>query len=454
MSLRTRFTGAAAVLALHLSCSGRHDAGNGTDAGPDPVVDPIVSFDASPAALHPGATVALHPVFTRGSGRVEPDIGPVVSGGSYPVGPHTSAHTYTLVVTDGAVEHRRALALPFTYANAIRPIAPSPLARLDHAVVVLPGGKALVAGGRSPGPVGWVETELFDPATGAFTPSGELLVTRWNTQALRLPGGDVLLVGGETNSALSLEARAVQRWEASSGKWTIPGRLLERRSGHTATLLPGGKILVAGGLLARAELFDPDTGESRAPAGAMVHPRYGHSATLLADGRVLLAGGWDAFVAAGAVLEAELFDPATERFTPAGLLPAERGTHVAERLPDGRVLLAGGDSAVGVTPTAEIWDPASGAFTPTGALAAGRALARSVRLADGRVLVAGGVAVDGTTLAEVEVFDPATGRWTTHASLPSPRTGVGFATLLDGRVLFTGGTTGDEFPVAAAELYE
>jgi hypothetical protein len=320
-------------------------------------------------------------------------------------------------------------------------------------MVPLLDGRVLVAGGRSPGPVGWSETEVFDPATSAFTPSSELLVTRWNAPGVLLPGGDVVLVGGETNSASLDDATAVQRWDTATGVWSIAGHLLENRVGLTATLLSRGDILVVGGLASDPELFDPGSGQSRRPAGRMVHPRVGHTATLLSDGRVLLAGGWSFDL--GTTLEAEVFDPRTESFAPAGLLQADRGYHVAQRLADGRVLVAGGVTVSGApVASAEIWDPASGEFRPTGSLAAGRALATAALLADGSVLIAGGLGLDNLAFAEIEVFDPALGRWTRSASLPSPRTGVALATLQDGRVLITGGSPDGGFPVLAAELFE
>lgn len=445
-------SGAVASLALLLACSDGYGRDAGYEAGP------IVSFEATPATLRPDVPVTLRPVFTRGAGRVEPDVGPVESGGSYVVGPFTTARAYTLVVTDGATEHRRTLELPFAYAQAIRPIAPSPLARVDHTMVRLQDGRVLVVGGRSPGPTGWTTTELFDPATGTFTPSGELLVTRWNTPAVLLPGGDVLLLGGETNFAQLEAATSVQRWDAASSAWSVAGHLLEHRIGPTATLLPGGEVLVVGGFASQPEIFDPESGESRRPAGEMVQPRLGHTATPLSDGRVLIAGGWTTVL--GEVLEAEVFDPETESFTPTGLLHVGRGNHLAQRLADGRVLLAGGDTLIGdpveLTPTAtaEIWDPATGEFTPTGSLAAGRALAASARLADGSVLVAGGFGPDNVIFAEIEIFDPLTGQWTRPASLPSPRVGLALAALEDGRVLLTGGSPGNDFPVLAGELYE
>ncbi len=453
MSRRPCLLGAAAALALLLACSGTPGGGAGNGASP------IVSFDASPTTLRPGATVALRPVFTRGSGRVEPDVGPVQSGLEYVVGPFTTSRTYALVVTDGAAEHRRTLDVPFGYAHAIRSIPPSPLARDEHATVRLPDGRVLIAGGHSPGPTGWLDTEIFDPATGAFTLSGDLLVTRWNAPTVLLASGDVAIVGGETNSATLEDATAVQRWDRSTGRWSIVAHLLANRNGHTATALAGGKVLVVGGVAADSELLDVDAGTSRAPAGGTGLRRFGHTATLLLDGRVLLAGGWDASNGTLA-LQAEVFDPETETFAPAGTLHVGRANPIAERLADGRVVIAGGDTLEDVsgnltaTAAAEIWDAASGEFTSTGSLAIGRGFAASARLADGSILVAGGIGPDERALDEIETFDPATGQWTGRAALPSPRIGLALAALEDGRVLVTGGSPIGGLPITDAELYE
>lgn len=144
--------GAATAITLLLACSSPSDGGAGPDAGP------IVSFDAFPATLRPGTPVALRPVFTRGSGRVEPDVGTVESGGSYLVGPFTTARTYTLVVTDGAAERRPTLELPFDGV----PFEQTPTAT----------------------------AEIWEPSSGEFTPTGSLAAGRaFATSALILTGG-------------------------------------------------------------------------------------------------------------------------------------------------------------------------------------------------------------------------------------------------------------------------
>ena len=102
------------------------------------------------------------------------------------------------------------------------------------------------------------------------------------------------------------------------------------RADHTATLLPNGKVLIAGGegdgfqALASAELYDPST-RTFAPTGSMIMPRYAHSATLLADGRVLIAGGSQDGNRGTSVFTAEIYDPSTGAFTATGDLTSIGG---------------------------------------------------------------------------------------------------------------------------------
>ncbi|GAO02512.1 Kelch-like protein 18 [Anaeromyxobacter sp. PSR-1] len=124
--------------------------------------------------------------------------------------------------------------------------------------------------------------------------------------------------------------------------------------------LGDGRVLVVGGLdaawtyVAEAELWDPDTG-AFTPAGALTTPRADHTATLLADGRVLVAGGTDAD---GTRLDTvELWDPATRAFTPGpARLGAARALHTATPLPDGRVLVVGGEDGHAALRQAEVYE--------------------------------------------------------------------------------------------------
>src|SRR6266550_3634306 len=121
------------------------------------------------------------------------------------------------------------------------------------------------------------------------------------------------------------------------------GSLNTARDNHTATLLPNGKVLVAGGagnisnFLNSAELYDPASGSWTA-TGSLNTARYSHTATLLPNGKVLVAGGFN-----GSFLtSAELYDPASGSWTATGSLNTGRDFHTATLLPNGKVLVAGG----------------------------------------------------------------------------------------------------------------
>lgn len=237
------------------------------------------------------------------------------------------------------------------------------------------------------------------------------------------------------------------------------GRMGMARAAHSATLLPDGSVLVAGGCTAdgcetgadgaTAELYDARARRFRA-AGRMASVRAGHTATLLPNGRVLLAGGWNG---SRQLTTAEVYDPATRTFRAAGSLAQARGGHTATLLRDGRVLLVGGD---GGARTAEVYDPRTGRFTATAAMAAGRQGHTAALLADGRVLVAGGSAGRGAVHATAEVFDPRTGRWARTGEMATARHKHGAVTLRDGRVLVMGGSDARDWRgrYATAELYD
>src|SRR5512140_26592 len=145
---------------------------------------------------------------------------------------------------------------------------------------------------------GAVDSRDWTAGPGLFTATGSMHAARGHHTATLLPDGRVLIAGGYDEPTTCLAG--AELYDPATGSFTVTGSLANARASHTATLLPSGKVLVTGGIsfgpaggppyLASAELYDPATG-TFAPTGAMATPRSGHTATLLQDGRVLIVGG-------------------------------------------------------------------------------------------------------------------------------------------------------------------
>jgi N-acetylneuraminic acid mutarotase len=251
--------------------------------------------------------------------------------------------------------------------------------RAGHTATLLTNGQVLVAGG------GVSSAELYNPVTGVWTYTGSLVTERSDHTATRLPNGKVLVAGGlNYNGSKYVYLASAELYDPATGHWTATGSLAFARDGHTATLLPNGKVLVAGGGVISAELYDPATGHWTA-TGSLGAARYGNTATLLPNGKVLVAGG---ATNGSELASAEMYDPATGHWTATGSLGAARSGHTATLLPNGKVLVVGGNIGVSF---AELYDPTTGAWSPTGSLGANGPLDHTATLlANGQVLVAGG----------------------------------------------------------------
>jgi WD40 repeat protein len=168
--------------------------------------------------------------------------------------------------------------------------------RRNHTAMLLPNGKILVVGGYS-NTVYWASAELYDPATGIWATTGSLHATRSSHTATLLPNGKVLVAGGQCSGG-GMAIASAELYDPASGTWTMTGSLDTGRANHTATLLPNGKVLVVGGsasgspagILYSAELYDPASGTWMMTGSLHTTYREYHTATLLPNGKVLVAG--------------------------------------------------------------------------------------------------------------------------------------------------------------------
>lgn len=335
--------------------------------------------------------------------------------------------------------------------------------RFAHAAVALPGRGALLVGGKDVPPYTAPSDtiEALDGTTGTWSLAGTLWRGRSEHTATVLENGLVWVAGGRSDDTAAPPGGTWELYSPWEQGVVDSGELLQARYGQAAVRLRGGEVLLMGGAThevvggqprdvatRRCELFDPGTRTMNE-----VEPLHGAlsadgAAVLLEDGRVLVAN----LTPEGNAVSAEIFDPGADpragTWTTTG--PRQRRIlHGLAALPGGGALAFGGLDPVDLSPlrSAEVYDPATNAWTPTGSLHVNHAYVagEAVTLPNGKVLVAGGftrAAFDGSTLsptAAVEVFDPATGAWTVASALPTP---LGFHTLTalsDGTLLAAGG---------------
>jgi hypothetical protein len=287
------------------------------------------------------------------------------------------------------------------------------VARMRPSAITLQDGRVLVAGGRG-GPEGVaLETaEIFDPVATTFTATGSMSEPHYEPSAALLDDGRVLIAGGYAGRDPIATA---DLYDPATGQFSPTGSLNVARIQSTGvTRLADGRILIVGGSgvdgarLASAEIYDPASGQFSL-AGDMPEGRVAHALVTLADGRVLVVGGSGEEGPNGFPVynpTALLYDPASATFTPTGDLAHLRDMAAAALLPDGRVLVAGGSRLEGnpgsvTVPMAEIYDPASGTFGDAGEMLVPRYDPHPVTLADGSILLAGGWAFAGDTVGDM-----------------------------------------------------
>jgi len=298
-------------------------------------------------------------------------------------------------------------------------------------------------------------------AAGTWSAGPSMNAGRWQHTAHLLSDGRVIVVGGETGST---PLATTELYDPASNSWSAGPSMQTARIQHSATLLQSGKLLVVGGLgpgpslTGSAELFDPKT-TSWSSAGS-ISPRRGHAAALLPDGRVLVSGGNPYATDTGAenLADTTIFDPDRNSWTLSAAMIKPRAGHIMVTLRTGRLLVAGGWSRSGALNETEIYDFAKNMWAVAAPMVMARVNAAGVVLNDGRVLVAGGCG--GCPFAEL--YDPTTNAWTTPTQ---PQTNPGYprlTMLADGRAVMTGGSgpppdfngVGGFTPLAIAEIYD
>ena len=319
--------------------------------------------------------------------------------------------------------------------------------RVDHTATLLNNGKVLITGGSnssSAGINGLDTAELYDPVSQTFTPTqGTMTTPRTGHSATLLADGTVLLAGGNNSTA----TMSAEIYVPTTDSFHATGNMTTARGAHAAALLLNGKVLIAGGdpsntvFLApgTAELFDPSTGTFTA-TGNTNNSRSGPTATLLLDGTVLVAGGdFNGGIGLIDLISAELYDPNAGTFTLVGNMTIGRVDHTATRLNDGTVLITGGDNThlAEVFSSAEIYTPASQTFVSVGSMAFQRASHTATLRATGKVQVSGGT-LGVTTVTEL--YDPSQKGFLQSTSLLEDRS-AHTATLLPGNagILVCGG---------------
>ncbi len=405
--LPTLSSGGASSASFTVSCSFTSSNSNYTGSQSNPATGIVT--DASTAVSVP--TTGLHVARENQQANLLQDGTILVTGGDNADGPIATSEIF--------------MGSSFTLAAQLS------VARTGHQATLLSNssGQVLVTGGTDGVGDVYSSAELFTRGTvpgdpGAFGPT-----TLYDAAA-----------GAFTSTVTSMNVA---------------------RTSHTATQLISGKVLITGGLdpngnpLNSAELFDPTAGTFTYTAGSMQAARHGHTATLLTDGTVLLTGGTGD-------ITAEIYTPATDSFkSTIGTMTASRLGAQATLLGGGTVLITGGqDSSGKIQNTAELYSPGTGTFATTidaatGAptpMNAGRYAHTATLLPDGTVLIAGGQGATGAELATEEIYDPGTGDFSLVASsMIAARSNQSATLTLGGNVLLAGGMNGTA--ETAAEVY-
>ncbi|MFN8010453.1 MAG: kelch repeat-containing protein [Holophagaceae bacterium] len=440
--------------ALVVACGG--GGGGGTPAPATPV---SVTVSPTTPALATDGTQAFNATVTGSSNTgVTWTIQEGAAGGTIsPSGAYTApavvangTGTFHIVATSQADPSKTATATVTVTAPALTAwtaLPPMGQPRYGHTATLLPDGKVLVAGGAgdTPQAPATATAEIFNPATGTFTPTGSMSTIRAFHTAVLLPNGKVLISGGGINGFNPGTKKSQELYDPATETFTATGDMVSARSSHASVLLPNGKVLHVGSAGTAAELYDPATGQC-ASTGAMSQARWREwtNAVLLTSGKVLVVGGTEVSGIPNPTHIAEVYDPAAGTFSNSGALQANRALFQAQALPDGKAAVLNGSVYVGNqgtgSKTAEVWDPATGQFTTNAGTQAraGFFWCPSVMRADGVPMLGSG--------SSPTLLDTFSATLSAYAPAPTLPTGVPYfaamVRLKGGKILICGGGAG------------
>jgi N-acetylneuraminic acid mutarotase len=333
--------------------------------------------------------------------------------------------------------------------------------RERHTATLLLNGSVLIVGGR----YNLGDSLLYSPMSNTWSSGGKMSTGRHDHTSTLLSNGRVLVVGGTDINNRGYSHSSVEIYDPSSNTWFSAANLAtSARELHTSTLMPNGQVLVVGGLsysssatvaLATAELYDPANNTWRSVAN-LPQPRRYHTATLMPNGRVLIAGGHNNGISFSSTV---LYDLASNTWSFDASMTGQRQDHTATLMPNGRLLVVGGISSLSYVVRNEIYDWANNAWSSAGNLSEERAYHTTTLLPNGHVVAVGGVKYSSTTsshipISSAEIYNPVSNTWKTVASLKTARQNHTATLLHDGRMLVVGGSGNSGTTLSGTEIYD
>jgi hypothetical protein len=366
------------------------------------------------------------------------------------------------------VEHKKLLpiigALGFCLVSSLALAQPTPLAqptiapgptmndtRYDAASALLPNGNLLIAGGgSSAGP--FLDTiDIYRYKTDDFVPAANLPTMnslRANETATTLPNGEILIAGGAVDGTTWTNTTDI--FDPYTRKITVGPPMNNQREGATAALLPNGWVIIAGGrdttnVLNTVDIYHPVTNKITV-GPPMNAARYDCASVVLPNGTLMIYGGFGGVNQGTPLASTEIFNPTLKKWAsaPPTMMDARGGAR-ATLLTNGKVLITGGtNGTTGVVSTTEIYHPVKRTFTAGPDMSDPRKFHTQIRLANGQVLIAGGYS-DNTginLLNTTDIYHPVTNKITVGPPLTDARGLATGALFPNHKALVAGGSNG------------